>query len=151
MLTLSKSSWHYRFARFMNDYRVSENLCPYVRQVIWGVMKFSFLWLLISLQIVGTVMVAASIWTLGISAFLASINAGGPLIAYYVLVMAIILCVIIVGSIATTVTWRRASADKFRNDFINKHGVDAWYKYVNDKKNKNTINRLKSQTYSLNG
>ena len=136
MLTLSKSSWHYRFARFMNDYRVSENLCPYVRQVIYGMMKFSVLWLLFSLQIVGTVMVAASIWTLGISAFWASLSAGGLLVPYYVLVMSVTLCVIIFGSIAAISIWLRASADKFRRDFIDKHGIHAWLKYEDDKKNK---------------
>lgn len=136
MLTLSKSSWHYRFARFMNDYRVSENLCPYVRQVIYGMMKFSVLWLLFSLQIVGTIMVAASIWTLGVSAFVASLNTGGLLPAYYSLVILMLLFAIIFGSFAAITTWRTAVADKFRNDFIDKHGIHAWLKYEDDKNNK---------------
>lgn len=136
MITLSKSSWHYRFARFMNDYPVCNNLCPYVRHVIWGMLKFSFLWLLISLQIVGIVMVAASIWTLGVSTFFTSLATGGLLPPYYVLVMSIGLFAIIFGSIAAITTWQSASADKFRHDFIDKHGIHAWLKYESDKKNK---------------
>ncbi len=53
MIVFSKESWHYRFANF-GSMSVKESLCPYVRQVLWGMGVFTVLaaiasWLAISL------------------------------------------------------------------------------------------------------
>lgn len=70
MFTISRNSWHYRFAN-MHDAWADEttNLCPYVRTVLKGMALFTFLWTLlvtfVGLNLLGIADAFNGIWFVG--------------------------------------------------------------------------------------
>jgi hypothetical protein len=70
MFTISRNSWHYRFAN-LHDAWASEqtNLCPYIRTVLKGMALFTFLWTLlvtfVGLNLLGIADAFNGIWFRG--------------------------------------------------------------------------------------
>lgn len=124
MLSFSRNSQCYRFASFANDYHVSENLCPYVRQIIKGFGLFTLLWTVISAEVVGLLFAIATLWNFGWEQlFTPSQGAYAAWLTMSFVIFLIALGLFCVAAItAATESFKRRKA----NAYIAEFGREAW-------------------------
>jgi hypothetical protein len=131
MITLSTKSWHYRFAKFgINRHDVSTNLCPYVRQIIWGLFKFVALFMALAFYTTGLILAAAIWWTLGFDAMFHIGQAGMPGLALWVIIpTSVTAAVAILAVCAGYFAAKEKLQQRFRDKYIAEHGIEAWDMY----------------------